>query len=288
MANSSGASSRLDPFRVAAFLFALARGANVVEAAVGAELASSTLYYWRRRSAPFARAWREAMEMAQAADQAARAADAEAADAEAADAQAADAQAVAGGRRGLVVRRQARDRLVRVRKKQVEFDRERKQAFLDHFAGSCNLEAAARAAGISVSPVYRALAGDPAFADGFAEALAIGYRLLEAEELRQQRAGQAKYRIDPAVDPAGRAESFGRTMQLLGEYHRGLGKIGRRPTDRRLPRVATNAEVSAALETRLKAFYERVRAEEAAGGAADAAGGEPAPRGRSAGIESGP
>jgi len=215
--------------QVAAFLFALARGATVEGAAAAAGLKASTLYYRRSRCAVFARAWREALE-AWDADSAAGSAVGKGAD---------WAPASAGEReaaRATVVRWHAGRGLMRKRKRPVEFGRGRRQAFLDHFAETCNLEASAAAAGISVSAVYRALKTDPAFADGFDEALKTGYLFLEAEALRQQREAQKAYGINPKGDAAAQAQCFDRTMQLLREYKRPsgpstslrTGSIGRR------------------------------------------------------------
>lgn len=237
--------------QMAAFLFGLARGATVAGAAAAAGLKVATLYYRRRRCAVFAQAWREALE-AWDADAAAAAEAAAAADA-------------AGGEeaRGTIVRWHGGRGLMRKRKRPVEFDRARKQAFLDHFAETCNLEASAAAAGVSLSAVYGALKMDTAFAEGFEEALRIGYLFLEAEAVRQQREAQKAYRISPKGDGAAQAQTFERTMQLLREYKRPSAGVGRRATGARLTKWSFD-DAFAALEKRLQAFGLRVeRGEEA-------------------------
>lgn len=226
--------------QMAAFLFGLAQGATVQGAARAAGMSAQTLYYRRKRCAVFARAWREALE---------------AWDAEAAEA---DAAADGGEARETIVRWHAGRGPMRKRKRPVEFDRKRKQAFLDHFAETCNLEASAAVAGISLSAVYRALKTDPAFAEGFEEGLKTGYLFLEAEAVRQQREAQKAYRISPKGNGAAQAQSFERTMQLLREYKRGQGRIGRRPVEARLTRWSFE-ESMAALEKRLKVLGIRVR-----------------------------
>jgi hypothetical protein len=148
--------------------------------------------------------------------------------------------------------------MMRKRKRPVEFDRERKQAFLDHFAETCNLEASAEAAGISLSAVYRALKMDPAFAEGFEEGLRIGYLFLEAEALRQQRAAQEAYLISPKGDGAVQAQTFARTMALLREHKRPNAGVGRRATGARLTRWSFE-ESMAALEKSLGVLGIRVR-----------------------------
>lgn len=212
------------------FVAAVERGATIAAAAREAKAAVATVYYRRKTCPLFARAWAGAVAKSSGY----------------ADLDPPGAATVIRGHAG---------RLIRKRKRPVEFDRERRQAFLDHFAGSCNLEASAKAAGVCVNTVYRALASDPAFADGFEEALRIGYRLLEAEALRQQRAAQRKYRISPKGDPGAQAQSFERTMQLLREYNRGQGKVGRRAARRGDPRSRwTFDEAMEALEKKLKHF----------------------------------
>ena len=239
--------------QVAAFLFGLARGATVQGAAAAAGMSVATLYYRRKRCAVLAQAWREALaawdaDLAGAADDAAGAAD--------------------GGEReaarGTIVRWHAGRGPMRKRKRPVEFDRKRKQAFLDHFAETCNLEASAAAAGVSLSAVYRALKTDPAFAEGFEEALKAGYLFLEAEAVRQQREAQQAYRIDPKGEAA--AHSFERTMQLLREYKRPGGGIGRRAARQGDARSRwTFEEAMAALETKLKHFGVEIVEEEEPG-----------------------
>lgn len=234
--------------QMAAFLFGLARGATVQGAAAAAGMNVATLYYRRKRCAVFARAWREALE---------------AWDSDSAAADAAAAAADGEEERGTIVRWHNGRGLMRKRKRPVEFDRERKQAFLDHFAETCNLEASAKAAGVSLSPVYRALKMDAAFAEGFEEALRIGYLFLEAEALRQQREAQKAYRVSPKGWGAAQAQSFERSLQLLREYKRGQGRIGQRPTGARLTKWSFD-DAFASLEKRLQAFGLRVeRGEEA-------------------------
>ena len=141
------------------------------------------------------------------------------------------------------------------------FGAEQMAAFVAAVEQGATIVAAAEAAGICVNSVYRARASDAAFAEGFEEALGIGYALLEAEALRRQRAEQEAYKIDPKADPGALALSFERTMQLLREYHRGHGRIGRRPTDARLTKWSFEAAFGA-LEKRLEVFGLRIEAGE--------------------------
>ncbi len=157
----------------------------------------------------------------------------------------------------MIVRDHADRGIVRKRRRAVEFTRTRKQRFLDHFAGGCNMAASAAAAGVTERTVRKALAEDPAFAEGFDAALAVGYKAMEADALCQQQEAREAYRLSPVPDPEAAARSFDQTMRLLREYRRKDGSIGRRPRGTR-PRVATNAEVKAELEKALVVFQKRV------------------------------
>lgn len=217
--------------QMAAFLFGLSQGATVEEAAAAAKMKVATLYYRRKRCAVFAKVWRDAVQAR--------------ADAEAG---AADDTEM----RSTIVRWHPGRGLMRKRKLPVEFDRERKQTFLDHLAATCNFEASAAEAGISLSAVYKALKNDPAFREGFDEALKIGYLCMEAEALREQREAQQAYRLNP-VNAAIMAQSFERTMQLLREYKRAAnGVIGRR-ADRSRGRWTFEATIES-IEKKLKTF----------------------------------
>ncbi|HEV7659182.1 MAG TPA: hypothetical protein VGO55_04985 [Allosphingosinicella sp.] len=208
---------------MARFVAAVRGGAPIVEAARAAGVTVATLYRRRKACAGFAAAWDEAA-AASAGPELVCAVNGRA------------WQLARGGRR-------------------LRFGRARKQVFLDRFAATCNLALSARAAGLHPSTVHRHLARDPAFAAGFAEALAAGYEALEAEGVRQGLAAQEAYRIacGTADEEALSAQSFERTMALLREYRRGDGRIGPRPVHGRLTRWSFDKSM-AALEKQLKAF----------------------------------
>lgn len=234
----------ISPVQAARFVLGMRNGETVAGAAAGAGVAVQTLYYRRRIDAEFAGLWADAKAGASEDVAAARAAE----------------RAARSALLGTAPRRHEERKLVRKHRRAVEFDRERKQRFLDHFAATCNLEASAATAGVSVSSVYRALRSDAAFTEGFEEALQFGYRCLEAEALREQREAQRAYVLNPG-DTAGKAQSFERTMQLLKEYKRAAGPssslrtggtIGRRSYRSRAR--WTFDETIDAIEQKLKAF----------------------------------
>jgi len=208
--------------QMGAFVTAVAAGATVAEAAAKAGVAVTTAYYRRRTCPGFAAAW-------------------------------AEAAAASAGPLLLVNRRGAEWQLQRSRRKR-PFCRARKQAFLDHFAATCNVEAACTAAGVGTTSVYRHLRTDPAFARGFQEALETGYPTLQAEALRIQLAEQAAYRIAP--DPAAEAQSFDRSLALLREYNRGPHGVGRR-SDRGRQTKWSFDDAFEALERELAKFRPR-------------------------------
>src|SRR4051812_41924881 len=69
------------------------------------------------------------------------------------------------------------------------FSSEKKQVFLDHLAGCCNVNRAAEAAGVCNTTVFRHRRIDPAFGQAFTEALDTGYEALEAAMLERAAKG---------------------------------------------------------------------------------------------------
>ena len=212
-------SKALTPLAMGRFVEALEAGALVEAAAAAAGVAVSTLYFRRERDAAFAEAW--------------------------------DA-AVARSSGPVLVFCRSKRRYQKQRARRVRFDDKRKQVFLDRFAGSCNLAAAAEEAGVSSDTVHKHLRADASFAAAFDEALRLGYTLLEAETLGQHRADLEKFRVAPAPD-ALKDQSFERSMKLLAYYRRRDGGIGPRPVENRW-RKWTFDEAIVLLEKRLEKF----------------------------------
>jgi hypothetical protein len=112
------------------------------------------------------------------------------------------------------------------RNRRVYFTEERREIFLDRFAGTCNLAEAAEAAGVAESTVFAHLAKDPDFAARFRAVLPIGYVRLEADVV--QRRIEAQKRLK-AIEPTGEPEpEFDRAMKLLQRWDRKDGTIGPR------------------------------------------------------------
>jgi len=141
-----------------------------------------------------------------------------------------------------------------------------KAEFLEWFAATCNASLSARKIGIDYRTAFRHRREDPVFAQGWDEALAIGYVRLEELAIRQAEAALKARRPvkgDRKAPPESRRMAPEDALQLLREHKRGLaarragagagtGKPGRAPT------VADNAEIFEALVRRLKAFGIRI------------------------------
>lgn len=212
---------------------ALLGGAKVAEAARRAGFATQTLYDARGRCPVFRAAWQEAVEES--------------------------------GRPLLVAPRGGRRWQAR-RQRRNQFTRARKQRFLEHFAATCDATASAEEAGICTSTVYTHLRSDPAFAAGWQDALAQGYRRLEALALAQRLAALEKIAVRGDKEVARNSEAaaeFERAIHLLREHKRGLAGVAKGgPT---LGKWSFD-DAFEALEKRLAAFGLRVESGERAPG----------------------
>jgi len=115
------------------------------------------------------------------------------------------------------------------------FTKEKRQVFLDHLAGCCNVTRAAAAAGISATAVYKCRQRDPGFAAAFGEALDTGYAALEAMLLeRAARGGRYEAGADAADAPGPETVDSELGLRLLALHARGTAprkdKGGRPPT----------------------------------------------------------
>ncbi|HEX8239896.1 MAG TPA: hypothetical protein VF574_09180 [Allosphingosinicella sp.] len=227
-----------------AMLAALREGRRLAEVAAAYGVTLQAFYSARRRDPLFAAAW----------------ADAHALSAEAERRPAGEAAAGAG--EAFRVAPNNRRGMQRRRMRHVRFDERRKGIFLDAFARSCDLIAAAAAAGVCERTVYNHLRSDPAFAEAFQEALEAGYRRLEAEAVRQRLEAQARIRAEfDAAEAAGIAVpaaeeglEFDRTMKLLARWERRDGRLGRREVGPGGQRHSTFEEAIAALDRKLRAL----------------------------------
>jgi hypothetical protein len=151
------------------------------------------------------------------------------------------------------------------------FDRKAKEDFLGWYAASGNCVWAAEKAGFDDGTVWRHRASDPDFAEAFDRAAEQGVARAKVTMLESKMRSKP-YRIEEGrevpefeVDPE-------IAMQLIKEHERAEGRTpGRRGKQGRAPRVASNAEVDAALTKRMKAYLRRLQQ---GGGSGWPAGGE--------------
>jgi len=149
------------------------------------------------------------------------------------------------------------------------FDAARREVFLEWFAATCNVKLSAEKADVCYQTVFRHRMKDEGFAEAWDRALAQGYARLEARLLQAampplpsaaspllpspaEGEGPSEAEIEAAFDP-------GLAIVLLREHARRLpGSGDKRKAFKPGHRVASNAEVKAALVKRLKAFGVRV------------------------------
>lgn len=107
--------------------------------------------------------------------------------------------------------------------KEGDVPEEKKQAFLDALADSCNVKAAAEASGFTPSTAYKLRQRDPAFAAAWREALEIGYVRLEMALVDRAIRTIEQSRDDaPDALPAVRVEAAGEATRLRVTYRAGL------------------------------------------------------------------
>lgn len=145
------------------------------------------------------------------------------------------------------------------------FAGKRVEAFLDHLAATCNVTAAARAAGVTTMCVYAKRARDPDLRAAWEEAIQIGYARIEAELLRLANEGGPRPRLpddgDEAADgeaPAGGIDKD-LALQLLRDHRRGAdGRGVRQGRGGRPPEAAAWAEVEIHFIRRLRLLQGRM------------------------------
>lgn len=145
----------------------------------------------------------------------------------------------------------------------------RRKIFLEWFAATGNVSFSAEKAGVARQTVSKHRLADAEFAGEYERAIALCVPDLQAR-LQAWVMGRPKLDLDgELVEPDDSDFDPQLALQMLREFNRfsqaGPGQALKRG---RAPRVATNAEVRAALVKGLKAFGVRVTKEEAAGDAA--------------------
>ncbi len=199
------------------FLNALRGGARHSEAAREAGFCRSSFYRLKKRDPAFAAGWAEAVSHS-------------------------------SGLRYICPGEGRQLQLRRIRS--VRFTPERQEAFLDHFAGTCNLADSAAAAGVSEATIFAHRAKDPDFAARFQTALEQGYARLEAMVVQRRIEGQKLLR---PIEPTGEPEpEFERALKLLQRWERKDGRLGPRENGPGRQRRMSFDEAIALLERKLR------------------------------------
>ena len=228
-ARRGGPERRVDGRAMGCFLAALKGGRNVEAAAREAGFGARTFYRRRDSDPEFAAAWEEAVELSNR-----------------------PVYLGPGNGRRLQLRRT----------RKVRFTEARKETFLAHFAGTCDLAASAEAAGVCADTVNNHRRKDPDFAAACQAALEQGYERLEEEAVRQRLEAQRK--LKEGVLPEGEAAAeFERQMKLLAHWRRRSGDLGPRTIGSEHRKRGTFDEAMEALERKLRALRIPIVGEEA-------------------------
>ena len=159
---------------------------------------------------------------------------------------------VPGNRREVQVRRARRREL---------FGKAKKEVFLEALATTCNVTAAAEAAGVAVNTAYAHRLKDAEFRDKWWMALEQGaaklvtLRLQREIERAEGRLETLNVKLDGPPDERQIADLY-KLIQLLREHSRGLGGEGKAIKP---PATAGVEEMCKSLAKRLKAFEARER-----------------------------
>jgi hypothetical protein len=175
---------------------------------------------------------------------------------------------VAGEAGVRIVRGRGQSMQVRRTGKRHLFGKASKKLFLEWFAATGNVSFSAEKAGVARQTVSKHRLSDAEFAGEYERAIALCVPDLQAR-LQAWVLGRPKLDLDGDLVEADDSDFDPQlALQMLREFNRfsqaGPGQALKRG---RVPRVATNAEVRAALVKGLKAFGIRVTRQEAAGDA---------------------
>ncbi|HEY0131766.1 MAG TPA: hypothetical protein VGB57_10205 [Allosphingosinicella sp.] len=141
------------------------------------------------------------------------------------------------------------------------FNKERRKIFLEWFAATANMSWSAEVAGVSYKTVSKHILKDAEFAGLVHEAMGLGVLRAKAKAIETKRT-EPKIGIDGEIEVPELDMTRDEARQAVREHERTLS-FGRKPG--RVPRIASNAEVEAAVRKRLKVFGRRVRARKGEG-----------------------
>lgn len=146
------------------------------------------------------------------------------------------------------------------KRKWVRWTRTMRETFLDHLAATCNVREAAAVIGVIPGSVYTLRRREPAFAEQWEEALALGYQMLETRVIGHVLAGGGPGdKLKCGIDSTLGSIDFDSALRLLGMHRNAAGK----PRKNRGPVFALPEETDKALLAKLRQIEAR-RAREAA------------------------
>jgi hypothetical protein len=152
-------------------------------------------------------------------------------------------------------------------RKWVRWTKAMRAVFLDHLAATCNVKQAAWAIGVEPCSVYLLRRREPAFADAWGEALALGYEMLETQLVGHALAGgDPDGVLDNGADTRAGPITVELALKLL-TLHRGRDGKPRRGGP--APQYASRDDTDTVLLAKL-ADLEAKRARAAARSAAEA------------------
>jgi hypothetical protein len=145
------------------------------------------------------------------------------------------------------------------------FDGARKKLFLEWFLATANIGFAAEQAGVCRQTVSKHRLSDPEFEEQYLRALRLAVPDLQARLLSFLN-GRPKLDLNGELEPPDDADFDPQlALQILREQQRILERAARGKALKpgRAPRVASNAEVEAALAKRLAVYSARLRSKAA-------------------------
>lgn len=139
----------------------------------------------------------------------------------------------------------------------VRWNKGMRRRFLDHLAATCNVKAAAEAIEVDPGSVYYLRRRDPAFTAEWAEALELGYQMLETRLVGHALAGRG--RTDAIEQDGIGAINPDLALVMLAAHRNAMAGKPSRGGPR--PQRATEEETNAALLKKLDAIEKRRREE---------------------------
>ncbi|HEX8485407.1 hypothetical protein [Sphingomonas sp.] len=139
----------------------------------------------------------------------------------------------------------------------VQWSPERKAAFLDHLAATCNVSASAAVVGVPATAIYPLRRRDADFAAAWGEALISGYEMLETQLVGHAlNGGGARETTNGDVTPTGTID-VDLALKLLGTHQGAM--LGKPLKGGPKLTKATSQETTEAILKKLRAIEGRVR-----------------------------